>query len=405
MSGQARINPNSGVFIKSLLWEYKKHVNTFIYAPVDITPSIRRIIRQFRLIDMFRELKDHFERIFFQKLPDLEEPVRGKCIRFVSIPPQSLFAFVNGFSLFSRALIPIYKLRKTFKFNIIHSHTIIPDGLAGALLGKLFKCPTIVTAHGSDIHSIKKSSSVYKTINYVLNSTDAITCVSQDLKERIANFGVTEEKIFVIPNGVSIQFSKGNKIKNLRKQFDIPENAPFFLFVGSLRPIKDPLTLLLSFKKVLQKKSNAHLIMVGSGEMEKEVYSYVKKLNITRQIDFTGAIPHKEVANYMNSCDIFCLSSLQEGWPTVLFEAISFGKPIVATNVGGIPEAICSEDYGFLVPPNQPDKMAVAMLEAAQKKWNHNKIRNYAHNNTWDKVAKKYFDVYEKVLCNQKSDM
>ena len=62
--------------------------------------------------------------------------------------------------------------------------------------------------------------------------------------------------------------------------------------------------------------------------------------------------------------------------------------------MGGIPEAVYSEEYGLLVPPAQPDRMSGAMLEALQKKWNHRKIMDYAENNSWEIVARKYFDIY-----------
>lgn len=396
--GPARLNPNSGIFIKNQLREYKKYVDIFLYVPVDVTPSLSPIIKQSGMINKFRVLGDHFAQTIFKKLPKFDEPVKGKYLRFISLLPKSLFSFINGANLFLRLLYTAYKLRKFFNFNLIHGQTILPDGLAAVLLGKWFQCPTIVTVRGSDIHSIKKNSISYKTARFILNHANMITSVSQELKKKMISFGVPREKIVVIPNGVDPNFAKYNQLKDVRKNLKIPKDSPIFLSVGKLSQIKDPFTLLSAFKKLLQKNMNAYLIMVGGGLLEKEVLLFAERLNVKKRLHFTGYISHDEVKSYMSACDIFCLSSLCEGWPNVLFEAMSFGKPIVATDVGGIPEAICSQDYGFLVPPRQPDKMTEAMMKALHKKWDHKKIKDYASDNSWEKVAKKYFEIYHSVI-------
>lgn len=406
MSGPARKNPNSGVFLREQLREIRKLVTIFLYAPVDITPSFSNIIRQKGIGSKIKEIRDHYVRTVITKLPNLKDPVQGKCIRFVSIPPKKNLAILGAGHLFLRIMRQIKIQKKYFDFDLVHGQTVLPDGLTAVFLGKHFRRRSIITVRGSDVNAVKENSGEYKTVRYALKQADMITCVSKELKKRMINqFVIPEENIVVISNGINLEFSRRNLKKNVRKRYNIPQKAPLFLFVGSFFDVKDPLTMLCAFKKVQNKVINAHLLMVGSGYMENDVHTYVKTQSIQDHVHLPGYVSHQEVAEYMNECDIFCLSSLQEGWPNVLFEAMSFGKPIVATNVGGIPEAVCSEDYGFLVPPSQPDKMAAAMLEAVQKKWDHNKIRNYAHDNSWEKVAKKYLDVYEKVLSNQKADM
>jgi len=396
--GPSRLNPNSGIFIKNQLKEYVKYVDILLYVPVDMTPSLSMIRRQPGVKLKIKALQDHFLRSISKELPDFNSPVKGKYIRFATLPPKSFLPFMGGRILSLRIIREIQKKKENLNFNLIHGQTIFPDGLAAVLLGKWFQCPTVVTVRGSDIHSIKKNSISYKTARFILNHANMITSVSQELKKKMISFGVPREKIVVIPNGVDPNFAKYNQLKDVRKNLKIPKDSPIFLSVGKLSQIKDPFTLLSAFKKLLQKNMNAYLIMVGGGLLEKEVLLFAERLNVKKRLHFTGYISHDEVKSYVSACDIFCLSSLREGWPNVLFEAMSFGKPIVATDVGGIPEAICSQDYGFLVPPRQPDKMTEAMMKALHKKWDHKKIKDYASDNSWEKVAKKYFEIYHSVI-------
>ena len=384
-------NEYSGVFVKKQLYEYRKYVDIELYVPIDITPSLSLIKNKSGLINKVNELRFQLKRTLLSNLTSFNDPVKGRYVRFASIPPKSFFPFSVGIAQFLRIALV---LERNNKCDVVHGRNVLLGGLAAVLLGKWLKRPTVVTAIGSDIHSIGNNPIARRTTRYVLNHADIITCVTKELKDRMVHhLGISKDKIKPITNGINLEFSKGAHIKNIRKKLEIPHGAPLFLSVANLVQVKDPFTLLMAFKKVSHKTS-AHLIMVGGGVLENEVLAYLERLDLNDRVHLTGGIPHEEIPSYMNACDVFCLSSLREGWPNVLFEAMIFGKPVVATHVGGIPEAVYSEEYGLLVPPAQPDRMSGAMLEALQKKWNHRKIMDYAENNSWEIVARKYFDIY-----------
>lgn len=99
----------------------------------------------------------------------------------------------------------------------------------------------------------------------------------------------------------------------------------------------------------------------------------------------------------MNAANLFCLPSLNEGWPTVLFEALACAKPIVATRVGGIPEAIGDERYAILVEPAQPQPLAEALDRALLKAWNPSDLTDYARRNSWQAKADELHIIYESL--------
>jgi len=391
------INPNSGIFIKEQLKEYTKLVDIFLYVPIDVIPGLRITLEQTGFINKLKVIMTHFYRTLFKKPTGFNKPVSGKFIRYFSLPFKSATPFWSGFSLFVVLFIRVLLLRRQFNFNAIHGQTVIPDGLAAILLGKIFKAPVIVTVRGSDIHSIKENYFNKKVVKYVLTKADIVTCVSQDLKRRIIAFGISANKINVITNGISSNFVNED-YNNVRKHLEIPDDVPVILTVCKMIELKDPFTLIKAYQILRKKYSTSHLILVGGGPLEADIKHYIMNNNLKNQVHFEGFVPHTKVADYMKACNIFCLPSTREGWPNVIFEAMIFGKPVVASNVGGIPEAICDEDYGFLVKSQNEEHLAKALSNALDKDWDHQKIKNYALNNTWEKVAKKYYSLYQKIV-------
>jgi len=114
-------------------------------------------------------------------------------------------------------------------------------------------------------------------------------------------------------------------------------------------------------------------------------------------VEIVGQIPHKKIAEYMKNADFIILPSWSEGLPTVLVEAMACGLPVIATNVGGIPEII-NKDVGILVEPKNPEKLAKGIMYAISKKWDRRLISDYIKNYTWEKNAEKTIEVYEEVL-------
>ena len=111
-----------------------------------------------------------------------------------------------------------------------------------------------------------------------------------------------------------------------------------------------------------------------------------------------GSKKHEEIPIWMNTSDIFILPSLQEGFPTVIPEAMACGKPVVATKVGGVPEAIYSDELGILVPPKDSESLSWAILEVLDRKWDPNIILEHAKKYSWSELAKQILLTYRKAL-------
>ncbi len=124
----------------------------------------------------------------------------------------------------------------------------------------------------------------------------------------------------------------------------------------------------------------------------------IEESELGQYVLLAGARPHTEIPLWLNAADIFVLPSLNEGNPTVMFEALGCGKPFVGTRVGGVPEVITSEEYGLLVEPGDADALAEKIMLALNREWNREAILEYAARYSWETIGKEIADVYSKVM-------
>jgi glycosyltransferase involved in cell wall biosynthesis len=132
--------------------------------------------------------------------------------------------------------------------------------------------------------------------------------------------------------------------------------------------------------------------------LERELTTLIEKKDLGKYVFLAGGKPHSEIPLWINACDVFVLPSLNEGNPTVMFEALGCGKPFVGTKVGGVPEIISSEEYGILVNPADSHDLADKILLALEREWDTAKILTYAEQFTWDTIAKEIVGIYSNVV-------
>jgi glycosyltransferase involved in cell wall biosynthesis len=142
----------------------------------------------------------------------------------------------------------------------------------------------------------------------------------------------------------------------VRSELGLPDNVPVVGSVANFRPVKGHRYLLEAFRRVLDDVPEARLVLVGRGELERELRALADRLGLHAHVIFAGSSAH--AARVMTAFDIFVLPSLDEGLPVALLEALSLGKACVVTKVGGVPEVITNGVDGALVRPG--DALAIA---------------------------------------------
>jgi glycosyltransferase involved in cell wall biosynthesis len=306
---------------------------------------------------------------------------------------------LDGFSM-RLALRGLFeKLKETFCFDLIHVHTLCPDGFAAAWLGRRMGIPVVCTIHGGDINIYPHWTKFIRTVTQeVISGVDVLVAVSQESKENTLKLGTPKQDIHVIPNGADLQqFAPQDKGLS-RSELGLPQDKRIIVYTSRLSEEKGISFLLAAFKTVIEREDSCLLILVGGGHYRQYLEMEIAKLGLSDHTIFTGHRPHAEVTKWMNAGDLVVLPSLTEGSPLPVYEALACGRPTVASRVGGIPEIISSEDYGLLVPPANSEALADALFCGLYKEWNSQQIREYSTRYSWASVANQLADLYGELL-------
>ncbi|MGA1840810.1 MAG: glycosyltransferase family 4 protein [bacterium] len=187
--------------------------------------------------------------------------------------------------------------------------------------------------------------------------------VSNARKEELIRKGINESKISVIQNGVDYDLFSNVQNKNkgdFRKEFSINDSDTIIALIGHLGIEKGHIFFLQSAKIILENNNAVRFVVVGDGYLKDELIGKTRDIGIEEHVIFTGF--RNDIPNIIKSIDILVLPSINEGMPMVILEAMSASKPVVASNVGGIPEMIVDGETGYLVPPCDINRLAEALI-------------------------------------------
>jgi glycosyltransferase involved in cell wall biosynthesis len=210
----------------------------------------------------------------------------------------------------------------------------------------------------------KDKRPVRRVINRILSKiTDKIVAVSEEVKKDIIQYDKIEpSKVVVIPNGIDTEkFNPKGNYADIRKEFSIKEDTIVAGFIGRIVPAKGLEYLIDSIPHVKGEFNNIKLLIVGEGSLVKRLREQAKEKKVYDSIIFAGR--RRDIPDILSCIDVFVMPSIAEGLPNALLEAMAMAKPIIATEVGGIPEVIKNRFNGILVPPRDIRALATAIKE------------------------------------------
>ncbi|MFA4646585.1 glycosyltransferase family 4 protein [Pyrococcus kukulkanii] len=307
--------------------------------------------------------------------------------------------------LYKRTIGLSFKLIKSHKdLDIVHIQASGPLGgfipaISATFLKKFFKFPLIVTFHYSNTPLFAKKHK--HILSSVLRGSDVFIVVSSRQKSAILKaVKKYDEKIIVVPNGYNPGRLPSIPKDEARKMLGLNPNDRVLLNVALLLEKKGQRYLIDAMDIIVNRynRTDVRCFIVGKGPLRDKLQKQINRLGLQNHVKLLGFVPDDQLALWMNAADLFVLPSLSEGNPTVMFEALGVGLPFVGTAVGGVPEIITSKDYGLLCPPADPECLAEKILIALEKEWDREKIRKYAEQFTWEKIAKQTLEVYKKLL-------
>ncbi len=268
------------------------------------------------------------------------------------------------------AALMILGIHKTLKkmhteksIDVINVHWAYPDGVAAVWLGKRLGIPVVLHVLGCDLNEFAQYQGRRQQVRWALNNADGVIFVSQALAEEAKKIGMSHARYSVILNGVDTQQFFPQYSNHMYKSLHINAETPTAIYVGNFNVEKGVSYLLQAWQKVQAYSPESRLCLVGSGPLEMQLRKEVEELKIQSSVIFVGRVPHQDVAQWVRSATVLCLPSLREGCPNIVLESLAVGTPVVASEVGAVPQLIQHYEWGKYVPARQPKLLADALLE------------------------------------------
>lgn len=335
---------------------------------------------------------------------------KGHEVHLISLNPETLSDFGEvklhivkkmkpSSTLMSRflnllpVLMRIRTLIKNISPDILHSHSVIPYGWLGMLTG--FH-PFIITPWGSDILIDIQNSKIDKIFtSLALRKSELITCDGENIKEAMANLGISSKKIRFIIFGVDIQkFKPTLENGNFREKLCSP-NSKIIISTRFLTPVHNVETLIKAIPIVLEKIQDIKFVIIGSGPEKEFLVNLAKTLGVFNTTKFVGEISEDEMIRYLNSADVYVSTSLSEsGLAASTAEAMACGLSIINTDTGDIDLWIKDGEGGFIIPTKNPQKLAekiIYLLKNDEERIRFGKINRKViekRNNYYKEMAK-----------------
>jgi glycosyltransferase involved in cell wall biosynthesis len=283
----------------------------------------------------------------------------------------------NGW-LFARAIEPVLRRER---FDIVLASWAYPDAYGVMLVAEKLRFPFTTSVLGSDVNAFFENATRKQQILRALQTSRVVFAKSRALQSRLSAEGIES---VIDYNGIDREKFRPLDRADVCHRLGIDPNRRRVLYVGNLLPVKGPTVLAWAADQM----QDVEVVFVGSGP---------EKITAGRCVE---ARPHEEIPLWMNSSDVLCLPSLNEGLPNVALEAMACGLPVVASRVGGVPEIVHEGVNGFLVAPSDPNALAEALRRALATKWDREAIRASVSQFDWDVNARALFGVLEKIACN-----
>jgi glycogen(starch) synthase len=295
------------------------------------------------------------------------------------------------------------------KVDIFHAHDWLVAN-AGIGLKHVFRKPLFATVHSTEIG---RRNGLHFDYERMIHETEAwltyeawkVICCSDYMVSHVRwAFGLPEDKLIMVPNGVNIQEYTRNRnadLRQFRRKFALPEEK-LVLYVGRLVFEKGTHVFVNAVPKILG-KANAKFVIVGNGYMKEPLSNLVKGMGLVHKVMFTGFVDDETLKNLQRCADVSVVPSLFEPFGIVALEAMAAKSPVVVSDTGGLAEIVEHDVNGVKVYPENPDSLAWGITKVLLDEKYANWIRNNAYKKVlekydWDKISQQTKDVYQAVL-------
>lgn len=322
----------------------------------------------------FRPRFDYRESDLSYSLPEVET-------RYFAYPVFPVLTRpVNGFTC-AHYLEPYIR---AFRPDVILNYWLYPAGFAALNVGRKLRVPVVVGSMGSDLNGIPDRVSKWLT-RRTLQGASQVIAKSDQLRGEVLAMGIAPEKTHVVANGCDDDLFQVRDRASARHELNVPDNAELVVFVGRMHRGKGVHELLDAVVELFAARPRLRLVYVGDGPELSAVKEKVQAGNLSSKVSLAGSCSSPQVARWFAASNLLVLPSYAEGCPNVVIEALSCGRPVVATSVGALPDLI-DHSCGILVPVGNIEALTNALTQALNSSWDEEAISKRVRR-TWQQVA------------------
>ena len=287
--------------------------------------------------------------------------------------------------------------------DVVHYHTFWPDAFTAFVVNKFV--PTVYTAHESRFLLMAEQPKSRRWLKLALRPFQGILAPSTELLEATRQLGVSSEKSAFIANAVDAsKFRPGVTGERVRERYGIPLDHCLILCPRRLVPKNGLEFLIESLPLIRRRFSGASVLIAGAGPERESLEARVRELGLQEYVIFAGSQDNDDLPEFYAAADIVAIPSLKEATSIAGLEAMASARAVVATNVGGLPEIIEDGVSGLLVPPRDPEALALAITRLIEMPELRKQLGLAARARveqkfTWEQVASETTRAYERAIA------
>jgi glycosyltransferase involved in cell wall biosynthesis len=295
--------------------------------------------------------------------------------------------------------------------DVVHAHWVLPNGPVSAAAASALGRPMVISLHGSDVYLAEKAPPLGALAAWAMRRAHATAACSHDLARRAVALGAPESRIHVVPYGVSLGLfgqPTGGALA-LRASLGLSDDDLVVVALGRMVDKKGFAYLVDAMPELLRRAPSARLVLAGDGALYDALAEQARRLGVGDAVRMPGRIDWRDVPALLATADVFVQPSVEDadgnvdGLPNTLLEAMAAGRPIVATEAGGIGDVVTDGQTGVLVPQRSSaalaDPIARLLGDAPERRRLGGAARRLVEERlTWRSVARRYVELYETAL-------
>ncbi|HCO19313.1 MAG TPA: hypothetical protein DIT39_06905 [Tissierellales bacterium] len=326
------------------------------------------------------------------------EEIDGIKVHRLYFPRRRIIGFII---YFFPASLKLRRLIRNEGVNIVHSHTSFYDALLARFGPNI---PKIETEHSSGFLIAVEEGKHIRRHRWLLGHADHVIGPSQELVDTVVKVGISRNMTSFVSNGVDIEkFNPEVEGMGIRAKYIIRPEEKVILCPRRLELKNGVEYLIEAMPYIINTNSDARCLIVGDGSERETLKKEVVRLSIADKVIFAGAVANVEMPGYYAASDIVVLPSLKEATSIAGLEAMASGKPLVGTNVGGIPQIIADGETGILVSSRNPEELANAIAtllsdDGKRATMGLSARRRAESEFSWETIAQKTMSIYSSIM-------